>query len=130
MGLAISLGIALNIPRDRIIWGVLAVSIAFSSARLGAHEFGPFAGIFIGALAVGLYANLFSRLTRGPGSVLMTYGIIVLVSGSKVYAILNHWVSGDSSLPADSGGNALMAFVTLIAGLLFSNALMPARKSL
>lgn len=129
-GLALSLGIGLNIPRRKVGWGFLSVFIAFSCATLGESHFGVFAGVFLGALAVGLYANLFSRLTRGPGSILMTYGIIVLVPGSKVYSILNQWVSGETILPSQSGSTALMAFVSLTAGLLFSNAFLPARKSL
>ena len=60
----------------------------------------------------------------------MTYGIILLVPGSKIYSLLNHWVSGETMLPNESGGKALMALVSLIAGLLFSNALLPPRKSL
>ena len=130
IGLALSLGIGLNIPRQKVGWGVLAVLIAYSSATLGESHFGMFAGVFIGALAVGLYANLFARLTRGPGSILMTYGVIVLVPGSKVYSILNQWVSGETILPSQSGSTALMAFVSLTAGLLFSNAFLPAKKSL
>ncbi|MFT6862568.1 MAG: uncharacterized membrane protein YjjP (DUF1212 family) [Akkermansiaceae bacterium] len=130
IGLSLSLGIGLNIPRRRVGWGILAVLIAFSSATLGEKTFGVFAGVFLGALAVGLYANLFSRLTRGPGSILMTYGVIVLVPGSKVYSILNQWVSGETILPSQSGSTALMAFVSLTAGLLFSNAFLPPRKSL
>ena len=130
IGLSLSLGIGLNIPRRRVGWGILAVLIAFSSATLGEKTFGIFAGVFLGALAVGLYANLFSRLTRGPGSILMTYGVIVLVPGSKVYSILNEWVSGETILPSQSGSTALMAFVSLTAGLLFSNAFLPPRKSL
>lgn len=130
IGLALSLGVGLNIPRQRIGWGILAVLIAFTSAILGEQWFGVYAGVFLGALAVGLYANLFSRLTRGPGSVLLTYGVIVLVPGSKVYSILNQWVSGETILPSQSGSTALMAFVSLTAGLLFANAFLPARKSL
>ena len=68
-----------------------------------------YTGKFIGALAIGLFSNLFVRITRGPGSILMILGII---------------------LPHISGGKALIAFIALIAGLLFSNALLPARKSL
>tara|TARA_R110000850_G_scaffold160829_12_gene285263 strand:- start:2407 stop:2748 length:342 start_codon:yes stop_codon:yes gene_type:complete len=111
-------------------WGILAVLIAFTSATLGEKWFGVFAGVFIGSLAVGLYANLFSRLTRGPGFVLLTFGVIVLVPGSKVYSILNEWVSGETILPSQSGSTALMAFISLTAGLLFSNAFLPPRKSL
>jgi len=86
--------------------------------------------MFIGALAIGLFSNLFARITRGPGSILMTLGIILLVPGSRIYSLLNHWVSGEDILPHISGGKALIGFIALIAGLLFSNALLPARKSL
>ena len=112
-----------------MLWGILAAFIAFGFSKWGELQFGIFPGLFIGALAVGIYSNLFARITRGPGSILMTQGIILLVPGSKIYSILNHWVLGET-LPGESGGKALMAFVTLIAGLLFSNALLPARKSL
>jgi uncharacterized membrane protein YjjP (DUF1212 family) len=130
IGLALSLGIGLNLPPQRIGWGVLAVIIAFTSAMIGEIHFGMFAGVFLGALSVGLYANLFSRIMRGPGSILMTCGIIVLVPGSKVYSILNEWVSGETIIPSQSGSTAVMAFMALTAGLLFSNAFLPARKSL
>ena len=111
-------------------WGILGALIAFTSSKLGEAGFGMYAGMFLGAFALGIYSNLFARLTRGPGSILMIQGIILLVPGSKVYSILNHWVSGEAILPADSASKALVAFVSLIAGLLFSNALLPARKSL
>jgi len=130
VGLAFSLGIALNVPRHRLGWGLLSVMIGFISSFSVESQLGSYAGLFLGALIVGLFANLFARLTRGPGSVLMTYGLIVLVPGSKVYSTLTHWVSGESILPAQTGATALMAFVTLTAGLLFSNAFLPARKTL
>jgi len=58
-------------------------------------------------------------------------GIIPLVPGSRTYMILNHWISGEEVLPgANSGNQALMAFIALITGLLFANALLPTRKTL
>jgi uncharacterized membrane protein YjjP (DUF1212 family) len=130
-GLSFGLGIALNIPQRKILWGLLSAAIAFGSARIGEAWFGMYAGMFIGALTVGLFSNLYSRITRGPGSILMTQGIVLLVPGSRTYMILNHWVSGETILPgATSGNQALMVFLALIAGLLFSNALLPTQKSL
>jgi uncharacterized membrane protein YjjP (DUF1212 family) len=130
-GLSFGIGIAMNIPQRKMLWGALSAAIAFGAASAGAAWFGMSAGMFIGALAVGLYSNLYSRITRGPGSILMTQGIILLVPGSKTYMILNHWVSGQDILPGASSGNqALMVFIALIAGLLFSNALLPTQKSL
>jgi uncharacterized membrane protein YjjB (DUF3815 family) len=130
-GLSFGLGIAFNIPPRKMLWGLLSAAIAFGAASLGEAWFGMYAGMFIGALAVGIFSNLYSRVTRGPGSILMTQGIVLLVPGSKTYMILNHWVSGEDILPGASGANqALMVFISLIAGLLFSNALLPTQKSL
>lgn len=130
-GLSLGLGIAFNIPARKMGWGLLSAAIAYVTASVGSSWFGMYAGMFIGALAVGLYSNLFSRITRGPGSILMTHGIILLVPGSRTYMILNHWVSGEDILPGPGGANqALMVFVALIAGLLFSSALLPTKKSL
>ncbi len=130
MSLSIAIGISFNSPWSKMPLGLLAAVIAFGTTKLGEAHFSIYAGMFLGALAVGLFANLFARLTRGPASILIIHGIILLVPGSRVYAILNHWVSGEEMLPAESGGRAIMAFVALIAGLLFSNAILPARKSL
>jgi len=130
-GLSLGLGIAFNIPRRKMLWGLLSAAIAFGAARAGEAYFGMYAGMFIGALTVGLFSNLYTRITRGPGSILMTQGIVLLVPGSRTYMILNHWVSGETILPGASSGNqALMVFIALIAGLLFSNALLPTQKSL
>lgn len=128
--LSVGLGIAFNIPRAKMPWGILAAFVAFGSAKWGEMAFGIYPGLFIGALSLGMFSNSFARVTRGPGSILMTQGMILLVPGSKVYSILTHWASGATILPAESAANAVMAFVSLIAGLLFANALLPARKSL
>lgn len=130
IGLSLSLGVAFNAPRNKWALGLLSAFIAFASAKISEHHFGMYTGMFIGALSLGLFSNLFARFTKGPSFVLMIHGIIVLVPGSKVYSILNHWVSGEAILPSESGGRALMAFVALISGLIFSNALAPAKKTL
>ena len=130
IGLSLSLGVAFNAPRKKWALGLLSAFIAFASAKIGEHHFGMYTGMFIGALSLGLFSNLFARFTKGPSFVLMIHGIIVLVPGSKVYSILNHWVSGEAILPSESGGRALIAFVALISGLIFSNAIAPAKKTL
>jgi uncharacterized membrane protein YjjB (DUF3815 family) len=80
---------------------------------------------------VGLYSNLFARIARAPSSVLSTQGIILLVPGSTTYMLLNEWVSGTQVIAGtQSSSQALMMFVSLVAGLLFANALLPPGKSL
>lgn len=131
VGLSLGIGVAFNIPTHKLAIGLISAIIAFSVAGWGASTFGMFAGIFLGALAVGLYANLFSRITSSPSSIPMMQGIVLLVPGSRTYMILSEWVSGNAILPGTTSGHqALMTFLCLLAGLIISNALLPTRKTL
>lgn len=131
LGLSLSLTVAFNIPWRKAGWGLISAVIAFAVAEAGAARFDMIAGVFLGAMAVGLYSNLFARLTKAPSSVLVTQGIVLLVPGSKTFMILNSWVSGQDILPGVSSlSQALMTFIALVTGLLFANALLPANKSL
>jgi uncharacterized membrane protein YjjP (DUF1212 family) len=131
LSLSLSLSIAFNIPMCKCIWGMMACCIAYAAASAGGHAFGVVAGMFLGALAVGIFSNAFARFTKAPSSVLSTQGIILLVPGSTTYLILNQWVNGTPILSGtETGSQALMMFVSLVAGLLFANALLPAGKSL
>lgn len=129
--LSLSLTIAFNIPYRKCLWGFFACIVAFAAAKSAGQVFGMITGMFLGSLAVGLFSNFFARLTKAPASVLSTQGIILLVPGSTTYMILNQWVIGTRMLPgAETSSQALMMFVSLVAGLLFANAMLPPRKSL
>jgi len=131
LGLSLGLTVAFNIPWRKAGWGLISAVIAFAVAEAGTARFDMIAGVFLGAMAVGLYSNLFARLTKAPSSVLVTQGIVLLVPGSKTFMILNSWVSGQDILPGVSSlSQALMTFIALVTGLLFANALLPANKSL
>lgn len=130
LGLSLGLGIAFNVPRRKMLWGLLASAIAFGTARIGEAWFGMYAGMFIGALCVGVFSSLYARITSGPGSILMIQGIVLLVPGSKTYIILDRWISGSDALPMTGGANqAVMVFVSLIAGLLCANAILPTQRT-
>ncbi len=129
--LSLSLTVAFNIPWRKAVWGMLSCAIAFFVSQRVGQSFGMIAGMFIGALGVGLYSNCFARIAKAPSSVISTQGIILLVPGSTTYMILNQWIVGTQILPgANIGSQALMLFVALVAGLLFANALLPPGKSL
>lgn len=131
LGLSLGIGIAFNLPARKLLTGLVASAIAFLAASQGEAFFGMYAGMFLGSLAVGVYANLHSRITRSPSSIPMMQGIVLLVPGSKIYMILNEWVAGTSILPgAASGHQALMIFLCLVSGLMIANALVPVRNSL
>jgi uncharacterized membrane protein YjjP (DUF1212 family) len=128
--LALSLTVVFNIPWRKAVWGLIACVIAFGSAQLTGQAYGTVAGMFVGSLAVGLYSNCFARIAKAPSSVLSTQGILLLVPGSMTYMIMNQWFVGTQIIPGAAGSQALLLFVALVVGLLFSNALLPPGKSL
>lgn len=88
-------------------------------------------GTFVGAFAVGLFANVFARFANVPSIVVLMQGLIVLVPGSKTYIGLNSFVSGHDFVQAEHvGQETFVMFMSLVAGLIFANVVLPSRKAL
>ena len=86
---------------------------------------------FVGAFAVGIYANLYSRLMKAPALIASLHGVVLLVPGSKVYIGLNTLVSGEAMVATPGiGPQTLLIFMSLVAGLIFSNVVLPPSRSL
>lgn len=129
--LAFSLIIQFKVRKKDAPWGIISGYIAYGASIWGSVYLGIALGAFVGAFALGLYSNLFSRLMNLPSSVVKLLGLVVLVPGSKVYIGLNSAVSGQNILnSSDIGSQAFLIFMSLVAGLIFSNVILPPRKTL
>ncbi|MDO6426605.1 MULTISPECIES: threonine/serine exporter family protein [Thalassotalea] len=130
--LSISLVILFKARKKDAPWGILSGYIAFSASLWGASYLGVALGAFVGAFALGIYSNLFSRIMNLPSSLVKILGLVVLVPGSKVYMGLNIAVSGQMILAntSDINSQAFLIFMSLVAGLIFANVVIPPRKSL
>jgi len=129
--LSISLVILFRARLKDAPWGVISGYIAYAASIWGAMHLGPALGAFVGAFALGVYSNIFSRIMKLPSSIVKLLGLVVLVPGSKVYMGLNTAVSGDVMLNAtDVGSQAFLIFMSLVAGLIFANVIFPSRKTL
>ena len=116
-------------PKDAF-WGVLAAIIAFVGSLLGTIYLGDSLGLFVGALMTGVYSNIYSRITSAPSSVVLLHGVVLLVPGSKAYITLNEMISGESMMTFSSiGPQTFLIFMSITAGLIFANSLMPSRKT-
>ncbi|WP_076541952.1 threonine/serine exporter ThrE family protein [Shewanella sp. UCD-KL21] len=112
-------------------WGIFAGIVAYFSAMIGGLYLGESIGIFVGALAVGIYSNLFARWMKAPVSIALLQGIVILVPGSKTYIGLNAMISGETMLnQAHIGSQVFLIFMSLIAGLIFANVIVPPKRSL
>ena len=112
-------------------WVMAAAICGYLISRYAGQAWGSPVGIFLSALTLTAAGNAFARWANKPGAIIRVPGIIMLVPGSNslrgVMSLMQQQdvVVGNSALLAVT--NIVMA---LIAGLLFGNLLLPARKNL
>ncbi|GAC33078.1 threonine/serine exporter family protein [Paraglaciecola polaris] len=114
-----------------IPWALLSGFIAYGATVWSSAYLEQGLSTFVGAFALGIYANLFTRIAHAPASLVSMQGLIVLVPGSKTYIGLNSFVSGQDFVQAEHiGQETFLIFMSLIAGLIFANVVMPTKKAL
>ncbi|MEW5682970.1 MAG: threonine/serine exporter family protein [Pseudomonadota bacterium] len=132
VGILVSALIVLFKSRGKYtLWSLAAGFIAYGVSFSGATIFDATIGAFLGAFAVGLYSNLFTRLAKAPAVIVAMHGLIVLVPGSKTYIGLNSLISGQDFVVSDRvGQQTFLILMALVAGLIFANVALPPKKSL
>ena len=116
-------------PRQ-IPWILIGGWIAYLSSRLGAHWVGPEMGAALGALLVGLYANLVSRWRDMPASVPLVPSIMLLVPGSLGFRAVNLLMAEDFAVGGREAFTAILVAVALAMGLLVANSALPPRREI
>lgn len=110
---------------------MLSVIGGYLISRYGGEWLGPQAGVFLAALAATAAGNAYARWFNRPGALVRLPGIIILVPGSislrGVISLVQSQDIGAGSAAAMAALNTLMA---LLAGLVFGNLLVTARRSL
>ena len=128
-GLSISLLVIFKISWRDAPWGLLAGCIAYLSANVGTHIFDPSLGGLVGAFVVALYANAYSIFKNRPTATVLLPGLVLLVPGSKIYIGLNNLVTGEALMTNTiSGAQIFLAFMSIVAGLMFANMLLPPQR--
>ncbi len=109
-------------------WLVMMGVFAFYGSRVGAGVLGPELGSFVGALIVGIASNLFARILDRPSQVLLVPGILLLVPGSIGFRSLNALMEREVVSGIETAFRMLVIAVSLVAGMLMSNAVSPRRR--
>lgn len=114
-----------------IPWALAAAFIAYGATAWSADYMSPGLGAFVGAFALGIFANGFTRIANQPATIVAMHGLIVLVPGSKTYIGLNSFMTGKDFVQSDHlGQEVFLIFMSLVAGLIFANVIMPTKKAL
>lgn len=115
-------------PRD-LVWVWATCVAGFTVSHLGA-EVSPEAGPLLGALAVGLIANIYARRLDRPALVPLTPGILMLVPGSVGYRALDLFLARDALAGTETVFQVAIVAVALAGGLLLAGAVLPPRRTL
>ncbi|MEP1554767.1 MAG: threonine/serine exporter family protein [Paraglaciecola sp.] len=114
-----------------VLWAITSTFIAYGVSTWSSAYLENGLGAFVGAFALGVFANIFSRIANAPSSIVAMHGLIVLVPGSKTYIGLNSYISGQDIIKTEHiGQETFLILMSLVAGLIFANVVMPTRKSL
>ena len=110
---------------------MMSAAMGYLISRIGGELLGDVAGVFLGAFSMTVAGNLYARWKNRPGALIRLPGIILLVPGSVSFRGL---ISLMQQQDITAGQAALMAvlniLMALIAGLMFGNLLVPARRNL
>ncbi len=129
--LSVGLVAIFRTPIKHVPWAITSTFIAYAASTWSSSYLENGLGAFVGAFALGVFANIFSRIANAPSTIVAMPGLLVLVPGSKTYIGLNSFISGQDIIKTDHlAQETFLILMSLVAGLIFANVVMPSRKSL
>jgi len=128
---ALAFAMLFKAHRRDFAW-VMAASVAgYAISRFAGHAWGAPAGIFLSAMLLTAAGNLFGRVFHRPGAIIRLPGFIMMVPGStSLRGVLTLVQQQDVGAGQSVFLSVLNVVLALVAGLLFGNLVMPARKTL
>lgn len=106
----------------------LAAVYSYYSTGWGNAILGPELGGFLAALGLGLGSNLFARITKRPGNIILIPGIMLLVPGSIGYRSLSSLLARETLVGVETAFTMTLVAISLVAGLLFANVIFAKRR--
>lgn len=111
-------------------WILLASLIGYAGSNYGTRLLGPELGVLIGALALGIGANLYARLLDRPQQVVLVPAVILLVPGSMGFRGISSLLDRNTLTGIETTFATFVVAMAIVAGLLIANALVSPRRSL
>jgi uncharacterized membrane protein YjjP (DUF1212 family) len=127
---AFAFAVLFRAPRRYVPVVVASVVLGYVCAQLGGVYVGPAFGVFIGSLVIGAASNLFARVANRPGALVREPGIMLMVPGSVGFRTLSFVFERDVLLGLDTAVALVTLLVSIVAGLLFGDLLVPPRRKL
>lgn len=127
---SVSFSILLQAARRDLGWMLLACLVGFTASRYSANLLGPELGMFVGAFAVGILASAVSRWADEPAALIEVPGTLVLVPGSIGFRSITAMLENQVVSGLETAFRVLLIAMSLVAGLLMANLVMPRPRRL
>jgi len=104
-----------------------ATVLAILVYAAGKELLGPPAGVFVAALAIGVYGGLVGALLRRSPLVFIVPGVLMLVPGSAGFNSVLQLLTGQTVSGIDAGFNTFVTAMAIAYGLMVSAVVLPRR---
>jgi uncharacterized membrane protein YjjP (DUF1212 family) len=128
--LLVGLGLAFQVSRRDFPWSVLLSGIAFLGVLFGTSLMDSNLGNLLGTIIAVVLANLWSRRTGRPTSILLIPAIVMLVSGTIGFRGLAAMAEGELLLGIQQFLQMFIVAITILAGILIGFTIVRPEKSL
>ncbi|HEY2840326.1 MAG TPA: threonine/serine exporter family protein [Pirellulales bacterium] len=127
--LVVSVGSLVRFRAHVADWPIIlaASALALIGSRIGKAYLGDILGMFLASLMLGFAAGLYGRWARRPNELIVVPGLALLVPGSVGYRSLETLAGQNADEAIVTAFQMFMIAMALVAGLLFSNALVRQR---
>lgn len=127
--LVVGLSINFQVRHKDLAWTILGGVLTYAGMVIG-NEFGYWQGSFVGALMLGLYANLYAWRLQRPTSIVMLTAIMVLVPGASAYRGLQVVETSGVMSGVSAEWQVLVNIFAIIAGVLAAYSLVPPKVTM
>ena len=125
-----SFSLLLQSARRDYPWVLLACLVGFTASRFSANLLGPELGMFVGAFAVGILASAAARWADKPSALIEVPGTLVLVPGSIGFRGITAMLENQVVSGLETAFRVLLIAMSLVAGLLMANLVLPRPRRL
>lgn len=111
-------------------WILVACVAGYAGSRAGTAWLGGPMGVLVGALALGVLANIYARLLDRPAQVVLVPAVLLLVPGSLGFRGMSSLLDKDTLSGVETLFAMFVVAMALVGGLLVANAIVSPRRSL
>ncbi|MBT4466297.1 MAG: threonine/serine exporter family protein [Planctomycetes bacterium] len=126
----LGVGVLFNNSRRDLPWAVVAVCLPYLAMKFGLENLERAPSLFLSAVIVALFGNMFARAFDRPALTVLMPGILILVPGATSFLSITDIAGGNFETGLQSAFQVFISGAAIVAGFMTSSLLLTPRKAL